>query len=271
LIPFVPEKYGRYFEPFLGGGAFFFFLQPERAEISDASEPLIATYRAVKKHSDEILGLLRPLRPDRETFERIKKHAVQGPIEDAARFIFLNKACWNGLYRVNSKGIFNVPYGAPKTDFVIDEGNLVNCAKQLRRRSIRIARQDFSTIECRVVSGDFVFLDPPYVTTHNMNGFVDWNESLFSWQDQLRLAEMAARLVAKGANVLITNAAHPDIEAFYRGFGKSEFVRYSTLASNASKRGKTSEAIFFGGPAYGCGPAVLSKRGSEVGCYRRAD
>lgn len=271
LIPFIPKNYGRYFEPFLGGGALFFFLQPQAAEVSDASEPLIRTYRAVKKHHEDILGILTPLRPNRETFELFKRQSAGDMIDDAARFIFLNKACWNGLYRVNSKGIFNVPYGAPKTDFVIDEGNFIRCSKQLRRRSIRIRRQDFSEIENRVNSGDFVFLDPPYVTGHNMNGFVDWNESLFSWRDQIRLAGMAARLAARGANVLVTNAAHPSVEALYDGFGKSEFQRHSTLASNASKRGKTSEAIFFAGPNYGFIPRNLIARGSNVGCHCRAD
>jgi DNA adenine methylase len=228
----------------------FFHLAPHRAEISDASPSLIETYKAVRVDPDSILRLLRPLRPNRETFEKFKASAPRTPATKAAQFILLNKACWNGLYRVNADGIFNVPFGQPKTDFLINEENLRRCAKQLRRREISTRCQDFEVISDRVENGDFVFLDPPYVTSHNMNGFVDWNESLFSWDDQIRLASMAKKLVRRGANILITNADHPDVHELYRSFHYKKLDRYSTLASDKTHRGTTSEAIFIGGPAY---------------------
>ncbi len=232
----------------------FFYLGPKSAEISDASEPLIETYRAVRDNHTKILKFLAPLTPNRSTFDRVRSYAPRTNANRAAQLIFLNKACWNGLYRVNSDGIFNVPFGQPKTSFVINKANFDRCATQLRRRGISIRNQDFQEIEDRVEEGDFIFLDPPYVTLHNMNGFADWNESLFSWADQVRLAEMAHRLVAVGANVLITNAAHPDVHNLYEGFGVREFVRHSTLASDRSRRRKTTEAIFFGGPLYAALP-----------------
>ncbi len=228
----------------------FFHLGPERAEISDASSALIATYKAVRIDPDAILAFLRHLRPDRKSFNRIRRYAPSSKTDAAARFIFLNKACWNGLYRVNSNGIFNVPFGWPKTDFLLDESNFLECSKQLHRRAISIRCQDFEEIAPRVVANDFIFLDPPYVTAHNMNGFVDWNESLFGWDDQIRLAKMAKTLVDLGANVLITNAAHADVKDLYTGFGQMEYERSSTLAANLRYRRRTSEAIFFGGPAY---------------------
>jgi DNA adenine methylase len=228
----------------------FFFLSPRCAEISDASLPLIETYKAVRQHPDAILRFLRPLRPNKTSFNRLRQYEPRGAAAQAGQFIFLNKACWNGLYRVNSDGIFNVPFGQPKTNFIIDEGNFLRCAHQLRRRAVSIRRQDFDHIEDRVRDGDFVFLDPPYVTSHNMNGFIDWNECLFSWTDQVRLAAMARRLVRKKANVLVTNADHPDVHELYADFGRATFDRHSTLASDTSRRGKTSEAIFYGGPAY---------------------
>jgi DNA adenine methylase len=250
LTRFVPKRWNKYYEPFLGGGSMFFYLGPKRAEVSDASLPLIQTYRSVADHPNEILKFLRPLKPDKETFDRLKHYAPRSQANKAAQFIFLNKACWNGLFRVNSDGIFNVPYGLPKTDFIIDERNFDRCSAQLRRREVSVRCQDFSEIEPRVCRDDFVFLDPPYVTLHNMNGFADWNESLFSWKDQVRLASMAKRLLAKGANILITNAAHPDIRELYPDFAMRRFKRHSTLASDTSRRTTTSEAIFFGGPAY---------------------
>lgn len=250
LVPYIPRKLSKYYEPFLGGGALFFYLAPDRAEISDASSPLIETYRAVRTNPKEILKFLRPLKPSKNTYQQFRKYSPRSDVGRAGQFIFLNKACWNGLYRVNSDGIFNVPYGWPRTDFIIDETNLLRCAKQLRRREVSIKKQDFEEIEPRVNAGDFVFLDPPYVTSHNMNGFIDWNECLFSWSDQIRLAAMAERLVKKGTNVLITNADHADVHSLYENFGKSIYSRASTLASDTSRRGTTSEAIFFGGPGY---------------------
>lgn len=228
----------------------FFFLGPKRAEISDASLPLIDTYRAVRNFPDEILKFLDSLKPNKTTFNRLRLYNPRGLVGQASQFIFLNKACWNGLYRVNGDGIFNVPFGWPKTEFLINEKNFLQCSTQLRRREISIKHQGFECIEKRVEEGDFVFLDPPYVTSHNMNGFIDWNECLFSWDDQIRLAAMARRLVKKGANVLVTNAAHADVRELYVGFGRAKFNRSSTLAADTSRRGTTSEAIFYGGPAY---------------------
>ena len=249
----------------------FFYLGPQRAEISDASVPLIETYRAVRNDPVDILRFLGPLKPDKATFNRLKGYAPRDHVNKAAQFIFLNKACWNGLFRVNSDGIFNVPFGQPKTNFIIDEKNFLRCARQLRRREISIRCQDFEEIADRVISGDFVFLDPPYVTSHNMNGFVDWNESLFSWKDQIRLAAMAKKLVRRGANVLVTNAAHPDIQELYGDFGRYSFARWSTLASDTSRRRRTSEAIYYGGPAFrDFGQPVTVRRADRHGSHSRA-
>jgi DNA adenine methylase len=250
LVPFVPRAWEKYYEPFLGGGSMFFYLGPKRAEISDASSPLIQTYRGVQTNADHISSFLRALRPTRSTFNQMRQFRPRTVASHAGQFIFLNKACWNGLYRVNSDGIFNVPFGRPKTNFLIDHDNLKECSRLLRRREISLKCQDFECIKDRVQEGDFVFLDPPYVTSHNMNGFVDWNECLFSWRDQIRLAAMARSLLRKRVNVLVTNAAHADIEALYAGFGTAKFQRTSTLASDTSRRVPTSEAIFFAGPAY---------------------
>jgi DNA adenine methylase len=248
-----------------------FYLGPKRAEISDASAPLIETYRAAGETPDQVLKFLRRLKPDKPTFNRIRQYAPRTRAGAAGQFIFLNKSCWNGLYRVNSSGIFNVPFGWPKTDNLIDEENFLRCSSQLRRREVSIKYQDFEEIEPRVSEGDFVFLDPPYVTSHNMNGFVDWNECLFSWKDQVRLAAMAQRLVEKRANVLVTNAAHADLRTLYRTFGQAEFNRSSTLASDTSRRGRTSEAIFFAGPAYPKQVAPPIKQGRSNGSHSRTD
>jgi DNA adenine methylase len=269
LRPYIPKTFNKYYEPFLGGGAMFFYLAPKCAEISDASPSLVRTYQAVRADPESILEPLRELKPDRRTFERLKGSAPRSPASKAIQFIFLNKACWNGLYRVNSDGIFNVPYGQPKTDFIIDEKNLRRCAIQLRRREVSTKCQDFEAINDRVRKGDFVFLDPPYVTSHNMNGFIDWNESLFRWDDQIRLASMAVRLARRGANVLITNADHPDVRKLYSSFGYRRLVRSTTLASDTDRRGRTTEAIFMGGPAYQRTLESVAERGVSHDGERR--
>lgn len=250
MKPFVPETFGKYFEPFLGGGTLFFALGPNHAEISDVSPALIGTYKAVKNDVDKVLNFVSPLEPNKLEFNRVKNLNLRASGSKAGAFIFLNKTCWNGLYRVNAAGKFNVPFGMPRADFVVDQDQLRTCSKLLRKRSVSIKLQDFDRIEKRVSANDFVFFDPPYVTSHNTNGFVDWNEKLFSWHDQVRLSYLAKRLVARGVNVVVTNADHPSVLSLYDGFGFHRLSRFSTLASDADKRRATTESLFYAGPNY---------------------
>ena len=244
LLPLVPKQFGHYYEPFLGAGALFFGLSPTHATLSDTSRELIDTWKAVRDHPNYLCDYLAPLRPSKELFYRIRDNRSTNFPARAGEFLYLNKTCWNGLYRVNSKGDFNVPFGAPKTDFIFDRGNLLACAKILSKSGITIISADFHKIACKASRGDFVFLDPPYVTKHNHNGFRDWNENLFKWEDQVRLANLANRLADRGVHVLISNADHPSIRKLYKNFSFSCIERSSTLASNRHKRGRITEAIF---------------------------
>ena len=250
LLALAPAEFGKYYEPFLGGGSMFFALAPSRAELSDQSPALIDTYKALKADVYKVIDFLEPLRPSREEFERVKSQILRNRFNLAGRFIYLNKTCWNGLYRVNASGRFNVPFGMPRSEFIFDQVHLKACSSLLRQRSVSIRWQDFGAIEKRVEASDFVFFDPPYVTGHNFNGFADWNEKLFSWDDQLRLALLAKRLVERGVNVMVTNADHPAVAALYGGFHFKQLQRFSTLASNSAKRRMTTEAVFFAGPSY---------------------
>lgn len=244
LIPHVPKDFGRYYEPFLGSGALFFALNPSRATLSDVNVEIISTWKSVRDNVDYLTEYLRDLTPQKELFYRIRSARSQSYPERAAELLYLNKSCWNGLYRVNSRGEFNVPYGAPKTDFIFDKENLILCSNKLQGRDITIRAVDFENAVCRARDGDFVFFDPPYVTRHNNNGFRDYNENLFSWDDQIRLANCARVLKDRGVKVVVTNANHEDIWQLYEGFRRAELYRSSTLASNASKRGVATEALF---------------------------
>ncbi|WP_194943598.1 Dam family site-specific DNA-(adenine-N6)-methyltransferase [Brevundimonas sp. SPF441] len=244
ILPFIPTTYGRYYEPFLGSGALFLALQPDRASLSDFSPEVVGVWKAVRDNADYLGAYLRPLKPDKGIFYDIRANRATDYPERAAEFLYLNKTCWNGLYRVNKRGEFNVPYGAPQSDFIFDEGNLRACSTLLKRRGVTITRCDFGKTLSRPRAGDLVFLDPPYVTKHNLNGFRDYNEKLFSWSDQERLALTAKRLADRGVHVIISNADHADVVALYEGFRLVQLERPSTLASNASKRGRVTEAMF---------------------------
>lgn len=249
IVEAIPPRYRAYHEPFLGSGSLFFLLRPRRAFLSDSCAELTQTFDAVRDNVEAVLRYLRPLKPDRDLFYAIRSRRSAGRFKRAAEFIYLNKTCWNGLYRVNSRGEFNVPYGLPKTDYIVDEANLRACSSALARDGIRLQSGDFEAALSKVEWGDLVFLDPPYVTRHNENGFIDYNEQLFSWADQLRLARAAHELADRGAHVLVTNAFHSDVIDLYGDFNLIAIDRASTLASNARKRSRVSEALFWLHPA----------------------
>ncbi len=247
LVQALPESFNTYFEPFLGGGSLFFLLRPTRAVLADSCSPLIDTYKSVRDGPRAVADWYSTY----SVMDEVQYYQVRNEpppsnrFERAARFLFLNRACWNGLYRVNSKGKFNVPYGKPYSESPLDLDNLVSCSSLLKRPGIAVSAGDFEPTLRLAKEGDLVFLDPPYVTQHNNNGFVDYNQRLFSWADQIRLAKEAERLRLKGVSVIMTNAAHYDILALYPEFNHFQFVRSSTLASNSAKRGRVNEAVIF--------------------------
>jgi DNA adenine methylase len=245
LVQVLPSRFRTYREPFMGSGSLFFALEPTNAVLSDSSPDLIETFDAVRGGVDAIVRHLKPLKPDSDLFYRIRRKRSRGPFKRAAEFIYLNKTGWNGLYRVNSKGQFNVPYGRPKTDNIADYGNLRACSKALARAGVQLRCSDFEDALRDVGSGDLVFLDPPYVTRHNNNGFVDYNEKLFSWVDQTRLASLALSLADDGVSVIVMNAAHEELKELYPSFKFVGFERASTLASDPTKRGTVTEGIFY--------------------------
>jgi DNA adenine methylase len=244
LVPLLPDRFNRYYEPFLGAGSLFFLLQPSAATISDSCPELMRSYEAVRANARDVLDHLGGLDPlDKDQYYRVRKSRSKLQARQIAEFLYLNKAAWNGLYRVNSRGEFNVPYGAPETSFIADESNLLSCATLLRRRNVSIRTCDFESALRRCRAGDFVFLDPPYVTGHNNNGFIDYNEQLFSWSDQIRLSEVARDLATKGVLVMVTNANHQAIVDLYDGFDATPISRSSTLAGDKGARRMVSETV----------------------------
>lgn len=234
---------GRYIEPFLGGGSLFFFLEPKSAILSDANRDLIETYLAVRTSSNEIeKQLLYYQQHHSKDFyyaERSKKYLS---LEcRAAQFIYLNRTCFNGIYRVNLRGEFNVPLGS-KTSVVMPNDNFKKVAEILE--SAQLCCNDFEEIIDQAETGDVVFADPPYTVKHNVNGFIKYNENLFAWSDQIRLHDALSRAVNRGARVYSTNANHASlIEIYASNWFKYKLSRHSKIAGKASARSKTSELL----------------------------
>jgi DNA adenine methylase len=243
IIEHLPRTYGTYFEPFLGAASLYFLLQPSSAVLSDKCIPLMQTYEAVRDNVGTVIRCMNSLSPTKRAYYKVRSEDPRGRFKRAANFIYLNYACWNGLYRVNSLGKFNVPFGRPKTKNLADPLNLQSCARSLGQPGVSLISGDFEDAVSAAIAGDLVYFDPPYVTKHNSNGFRDYNESLFHWFDQVRLASVAADLVKRGVHVLVSNARHADIEALYPDFMPVVITRKSTLASNSSFRGRTEELL----------------------------
>jgi DNA adenine methylase len=247
LLNYLPKRYETYYEPFLGAGSLFFATDPPRAVLGDVIEPLMETYSAVRDHPMPLWHELQKWPVDKATYYETRALVPRNKIEHAAQFIYLNKTCWNGLYRVNRSGGFNVPYGMPKSQNVASPANLVACSNALKR-STELYTQDFELTLQRAQYCDFAFLDPPYVTTHTKNGFVEYNESLFSWADQCRLAQVVKDLDQRGVKFLMTNADHESVIQLYQGFDIQKFERLSTIASNRQHRRQVSELLISNNP-----------------------
>lgn len=240
-----PTKIGRYIEPFLGSGAVFFSLSPEEAILSDLNPELIRTYRAIKTDWKKVARSLQRHHKlhNKKYYYLIREKDFECRFERAARFIYLNRTCWNGLYRVNRYGKFNVPKGTRST-VVLETDNFAEISRRLKKA--KLLSGDFEQIIDEAKKGDLIFVDPPYTVKHNFNGFVKYNEKLFSWADQVRLSEALKRAKSRGAKIILTNARHSSISKLYRGFKLLEVSRNSSLAANAKNRGSYDEFVICG-------------------------
>lgn len=241
LAELVPSKCNKYFEPFLGGGSLFFATRPKSASLGDLNERLIETYIAVRDKPLDVINVLSEWPNSKDIYYKIRSQIFPDNIQRAAQTIYLSKTCWNGLYRVNRKGHFNVPFGNHKRP-VFDEKNILGASQILQNAELNSC--DFEDLVISAEFGDFVYLDPPYTVLHYKNCFCRYNDRLFSWSDQLRLAKVAHNLAEKGCSVLVSNADHPEVIKLYHGFKYYKLSRHSILAADPSRRCKTHEALF---------------------------
>lgn len=230
----------------MGGGATFLGLSPNGPSfLADLNAELIETYTQVR---DDPQGVARELKLH-ENHENIKEYYYylraakpNLPSERAARFIFLNRTSYNGIFRVNQNGDYNVPFGRGEP-VIPTERELLAVSKRLQ--SAVLNPGDFAERLENVSPGDLVFLDPPYTVAHNFNGFVKYNQKLFSWKDQARLSKVVDKIKAKGALYVLTNAAHPSIaELFDKGDRRVELNRKNAIGGRSADRGMVAEYIF---------------------------
>lgn len=230
-----------YFEPFLGGGAVFFSLQPDSAYLSDSNSELIATFRAVRDSVESVIEELSDLKNNKTTFLRVRASTPARSVDRAVRMIYLNKTAFNGMYRVNQEGRFNVPFGQFSSVNICQEERLQAASDALAGATLRT--ESFQRALSKVKRGDLVYLDPPYVTTHNNNGFLKYNSRLFAWSDQQRLADLAEELRCMGAIVLISNAAHGPLLDLYPYFHAYYLQRHSLIGGGNDFRGSITEVL----------------------------
>jgi DNA adenine methylase len=257
LIRHVPAKFGTYHEPFVGGGALFFQLQPKRAILSDLNRRLVRTYRGVCNSVEDVIALLKTYPYDRDFYYRMREQnadAMQNH-ELAAWFIYLNKACFNGLYRVNRSGKFNVAFGRYTNPTICDELNLRACSAALQ--SAQILHSGFESVLERAEPGDFVYCDPPYVPVSSTSSFVSYTAEGFTTgdvtlpgigavDDQRRLRDVALALKRKGVHVLLSNSASPAVRELYRdGFEIEEVGARRAVNCKAESRGEVKELLIW--------------------------
>jgi DNA adenine methylase len=246
---FLPEKINDYYEPFLGGGSVFFFLKQTeliagKSFLSDSNKELIECYIRVRDDVEGVIEYLQKYKNDETFYYHMRNLVPKSNSEKAAQFIYLNRTSFNGLYRVNLNGIYNVPYGFKSYKTLFDFDNLRKVSILLA--DTEITHDDFQNSIDEVKSKDFIFLDPPYTVAHANNGFIKYNQRIFAWSDQERLAASIRNVISKGANYVLTNAAHPSIETLFGLYGaRTELSRYSVIGGKKASRGLKNEYVFY--------------------------
>lgn len=247
--PYLPprERIGWYFEPFIGSAAVFFHLQPANATLCDINQKLVDVYRVVQQDVESLIDALKVHKNKKAYYYKVraKKPAKMSPVERAARLIFLNKTCYNGLYRENSKGEFNVPFGRYKNPTICDEDRLRTASCVLQGVELRAV--DFETAVETAETGDFIYFDPPYVPLNATSNFTSYNKYGFSHADQVRLAETFRELDQRGCYVMLSNSSAPVVRDLYDGYQMAKIKARRSINSKVDGRGPVTELLITNG------------------------
>ena len=250
ITPLLPRRITSYCEPFLGGGAVLFSIQPSKAIINDINEDLMLVYEVIR---DDVEGLIKSLEQYENTSEYFYKirdidrdkefYHSMSKVERASRLIYLNKTCFNGLFRVNSSGEFNSPFGHYKNPNIINAPVLRAVNKYFNANKIQIYNEDFEETLKRVNKGGFVYLDPPYDPVSDTANFTGYNKGGFNRKEQERLKECCDELTRRGVKFMLSNSATAFIKELYRDYDITIVTAKRAINSNASKRGAVEEVL----------------------------
>ena len=255
LLPVIrelmPKTYNRYFEPFVGGGALFFDLAPKDAVINDFNAELINCYQQIKDNPQELIEILKVHQEynskeyylDLRSADRDERIDMMSEVQRAARILYMLRVDFNGLYRVNSKNQFNVPYGRYKNHKIVDEELISAISVYLNNNQLEIKTGDFEKAVLDVQPGDFVYFDPPYIPLSETSAFTSYTHEGFSFADQVRLRDAFKRLSDTGAYVMLSNSSSALVEELYKDFNIHYVEATRTNGAKSSSRGKISEII----------------------------
>lgn len=233
----IPMSFEKYIEPFFGGGALFFNLQPKRAVVADSNPELVNLYRALRNAADEVIDALARFRNEEDLYYEVRAQDWQAmtSVDAAARTIYLNRTCFNGLYRVNRAGVFNTPFGHYKSPRIVNEEALRSAGRALQNADIRLG--DYAEILIDAAQpGDLVFLDPPYVPLDGFADFKRYTKEQFHIADHVKLADTFRQLDVLGCNLILTNSNHPLTHELYRDFRIEIIPTRRNINSNGKKR-----------------------------------
>ena len=250
---YLPKKFGQYYEPFIGAGAVLFSLQPKKSIINDTNSELINCYQVIKDNPEELLNLCDEHREknSKEYFyflreqDRRDDFKDRSPLERAARIIYLNKTCFNGLFRVNSSGQFNVPYGNYANPVIVDPAVIKSVSAYLNQRDVRILEGDFAKAVSTARRGAFIYFDPPYHPISDTSSFTGYSVNGFGEAEQVRLKELCDKLTERGCQILVSNSSASLIKEIYSD-PKYEIVEVKAsraINAVASRRGRINELL----------------------------
>jgi DNA adenine methylase len=246
---YTPTEFNTFYEPFIGGGAVCFNLQPNRAVINDVNGELVNTYEVIRDHIHELISDLSKHKNDKQYFyslralDRSPNFRDLSSVARASRLIYLNKTCYNGLFRVNKQGQFNVPFGDYKKPNIVNEMTLRAVHNYLLSANVQVLNVDFADAVANALKGDFIYLDPPYDPVSDTSSFTGYNLDGFGPKEQVRLKETVDELTKRNCKVMLSNSATNFIKDLYHDYNIITVEANRAINSNTTRRGKVAELL----------------------------
>ena len=250
FLPLLPKRITSYCEPFVGGGALLFHLQPDTAQVNDINKDLICVYTTIRDSVDKLIGELKKYKNESDFFYSVRdwdrnkeKYSSLSEVEKAARILYLNKTCYNGLYRVNNAGEFNSPFGNYRNPNIVNEPVLRAVSSYFNKATIHFSSMDYAEVLSGIKKGTFVYLDPPYDPVSETSSFTGYSKGGFPREEQIRLRESCDELHRRGIKFMLSNSATPFIMEQYREYNITVVQAKRAINSIGSKRGDVDEVV----------------------------